>query len=187
MLDVKNKKLRNHLLGQSDLTLDQTISQWKTWDFNEKQSSMDPIIKSKQQSSMEKCGKCGTLHGPKDCPAHGQKCDNCGMMNHWTTSCNKPTTLRNTVRSGISATVGRVGEYVAGNSSSPATQAPARPRQSPRTIVIEEPDNTNMRRARSRGRVRVGTKGSGTIESGVALLPERTVNYRLNSMTLTRI
>ena len=33
------------------------------------------------------CGKCGTSHPPRECPAWGKKCHKCGNKNHFSTQC----------------------------------------------------------------------------------------------------
>ena len=33
------------------------------------------------------CGKCGTSHLPRECPAWGKKCHKCGNKNHFSTQC----------------------------------------------------------------------------------------------------
>ena len=33
------------------------------------------------------CGKCGTSHLPRECPAWGKKCHRCGNKNHFSTQC----------------------------------------------------------------------------------------------------
>ena len=33
------------------------------------------------------CGKCGTSHPPRECPAYGKKCHKCGNKNHFSTQC----------------------------------------------------------------------------------------------------
>ena len=33
------------------------------------------------------CGKCGTSHPLRECPAYGKKCHKCGNKNHFSTQC----------------------------------------------------------------------------------------------------
>ena len=46
---------------------------------------------NKQQSSRGTCGRCGTSHAKKKCPAFGQKCHRCGNMNHYQSLCRSKT------------------------------------------------------------------------------------------------
>ena len=42
------------------------------------------------------CGKCGTSHPPRECPAWGKKCHKCGNKNHFSTYCrSKQSEARN--------------------------------------------------------------------------------------------
>ncbi|CAH2091003.1 unnamed protein product [Euphydryas editha] len=34
-----------------------------------------------------KCRRCQTIHGPRKCPAYGQRCNKCGIKNHFAVSC----------------------------------------------------------------------------------------------------
>lgn len=50
-----------------------------------------PKFESSRASSIEvsknKCSKCGTIHGPQNCPALGTKCNKCSFRNHWANMC----------------------------------------------------------------------------------------------------
>ncbi|XP_044756800.1 uncharacterized protein K02A2.6-like [Coccinella septempunctata] len=39
------------------------------------------------QSYEFRCTRCGSIHGPKSCRAYGKKCQNCGLMNHFSKLC----------------------------------------------------------------------------------------------------
>ena len=39
------------------------------------------------QDHQRRCGKCGTQHQPRKCPAFGTKCGKCGGKNHWQAVC----------------------------------------------------------------------------------------------------
>ena len=40
-----------------------------------------------QRAKGKICGKCGMSHPPRECPAWGKKCHNCGNKNHFSTQC----------------------------------------------------------------------------------------------------
>lgn len=51
---------------------------------------------SSSQSTKFKCKRCQSLHGPRECPAFGKKCNKCGLLNHFAISCKvRNTTVRN--------------------------------------------------------------------------------------------
>lgn len=43
--------------------------------------------KKEIQKKLYTCKKCGTEHGPKSCPAYGQKCRICNKFNHFSLKC----------------------------------------------------------------------------------------------------
>ena len=43
--------------------------------------------RARTRSKGKICGKCGTSHPPKECPAWGKKCHKCGNNNHFSTQC----------------------------------------------------------------------------------------------------
>ena len=43
--------------------------------------------RARTQSKGKVCGKCGTSHPPRECPAWGKKCHKCGNKNHFSTQC----------------------------------------------------------------------------------------------------
>ena len=53
-------------------------------------TSVSEVHKKKE---IRDCGKCGTSHAPRNCPAYRSKCNACGRMGHWKSKCrntNKP-------------------------------------------------------------------------------------------------
>ena len=55
------------------------------------------------------CGKCGTSHPPRECPAWGKKCHKCGNKNYFSTQCrSKQSGARN--RKSRSTSRGRKGK-----------------------------------------------------------------------------
>ena len=48
-----------------------------------KARDLEPRTRSKGKI----CGKCGTSHPPRECPAWGKKCHKCGNKNHFSTQC----------------------------------------------------------------------------------------------------
>ena len=43
--------------------------------------------RARTRSKGKICGKCGTSHPPRECPAWGKKCHKCGNKNHFSTQC----------------------------------------------------------------------------------------------------
>ena len=43
--------------------------------------------RARTRSKGKVCGKCGTSHPPRECPAWGKKCHKCGNKNHFSTQC----------------------------------------------------------------------------------------------------
>lgn len=45
------------------------------------------------------CSRCGRLHQPRQCPAYGQQCNNCGGYNHFARMCTRRTDTTHLVES----------------------------------------------------------------------------------------
>ncbi|XP_046734955.1 uncharacterized protein LOC124404666 [Diprion similis] len=106
VLDMKNKDLRKHLFEQKYLSLSQVIDLWEKCEHTELISKLcisKELLEKQSYKAADKnlskktwnCIKCNTSHEPKQCPAQGKKCENCGMYNHLTACCNKPAALKN--------------------------------------------------------------------------------------------
>ena len=114
VLGIRDDKMRERLLRYNDLTLQKAVDLIKAAEQTEHQvklmgasanvnvlkqgrsksnrSSMQSrAANNKQQSSRGTCGRCGTSHAKKKCPAFGQKCHRCGNMNHYQSLCRSKT------------------------------------------------------------------------------------------------
>ena len=105
VLGVNDKKLRENMLLDPDLSLEKAINMSKasertktelsTMYENNKQENDDlyAINKSKKTRVPErKCWFCGNTHhyGRNNCPAFGKTCHNCNGKNHFSSTCKKP-------------------------------------------------------------------------------------------------
>ena len=59
-----------------------TINEIRTFKQRKGQGSQ-----ARARSKGKICGKCGTSHPPRECPAWGKKCHKCGNKNHFSTQC----------------------------------------------------------------------------------------------------
>ena len=114
VLGIRDDKMRERLLRYNDLTLQKAVDIIKAAEQTEHQvklmgasanvnvlkqgrsksnrSSMQSrAANNKQQSSRGTCGRCGTSHAKKKCPAFNQKCHRCGNMNHYQSLCRSKT------------------------------------------------------------------------------------------------
>ena len=114
VLGIRDDKMRERLLRYNDLTLQKAVDLIKAAEQTEHQvklmgasanvnvlkqgrsksnrSSMQSrAANNKQQSSRGTCGRCGTSHAKKKCPAFGQKCHRCGNMNQYQSLCRSKT------------------------------------------------------------------------------------------------
>ena len=60
-----------------------TINEIKT--FTRKHQGSQARARTRSKGKI--CGKCGTSHPPRECPAWGKKCHKCGNKNHFSTQC----------------------------------------------------------------------------------------------------
>ena len=51
-----------------------------------------------QEANQKACRKCGGTHKPRQCPAFGATCHNCGKRNHYAKVCTSPHEKVGTVR-----------------------------------------------------------------------------------------
>lgn len=96
--------LRERLLRETGLTLDKCVTMCRAVETTRAQAkelrrgetTVHAIHKeqrkkktfTKQKDQKEKsCGKCGSSHKPKSCPAFGKSCNNCGRSNHYARCC----------------------------------------------------------------------------------------------------
>lgn len=112
VMGVRDKHLREKLLGETDLTLEKAVqvcqareltrTRMKTMDCTvnrsnagEAMSDVDRVAvvrtTAPKQRGGEKqaqtCTQCGGKHMPRQCPAYGRECYVCGMKNHYSRVC----------------------------------------------------------------------------------------------------
>lgn len=117
VLGVRNLALQERLLRVPDLSLDKTIEHCKSAETakfqqtllhnqvaevnytvmknettyqrqggKEKEKANGSRVKSSLKEEYD-CKKCGCHHGPRNCPAYGKKCNDCGKLNHFKVGC----------------------------------------------------------------------------------------------------
>ena len=114
VLGIQDDKMHERLLRYNDLTLQKAVNLIKAAKQTEHQvklmgasanvnalkqgrsksnrSSMPShAANNKQQSSLGTCGRGGTSHAKKKCPAFGQKFHRCDNMNHYQSLCQSKT------------------------------------------------------------------------------------------------
>ncbi|XP_026737908.1 uncharacterized protein LOC113501095 isoform X1 [Trichoplusia ni] len=106
---IIDKRLKDRLLRESDLTLSKAIQICKAAELAEEQvkkianePGMSNAVQSikkknvnqdknkKRDGQKEKkfdCSRCGFQHSERKCPAYGKKCKKCGKMNHFARKC----------------------------------------------------------------------------------------------------
>ena len=62
--------------------------------YNQKTKSSYPENRFRTNNTRA-CRWCGNIHKPRECPAYGQSCLHCGIMNHFARVCNKRRSPRN--------------------------------------------------------------------------------------------
>ncbi|KAF2889608.1 hypothetical protein ILUMI_16565 [Ignelater luminosus] len=114
LMGIRDPSTREALLRIDQLTLEKAITFCRTSELSKQQSQQFQsdlhevnFIKNKLGKNMIsnnrdqkfvssnnkmnknkfKCRRCGTLHGPRQCPAYGQICRKCGIKNHFAISC----------------------------------------------------------------------------------------------------
>ncbi|XP_024889360.1 uncharacterized protein LOC112465838 [Temnothorax curvispinosus] len=105
VLGIKDKVLQERLLRVEDLNLQKAIDYCRAAEVSKDQAKslqgdkaeIDSIRKKVQQKSSKfkgkdaatkfDCRRCGTNHGPRECPAYGKKCKKCGKLNHYAIGC----------------------------------------------------------------------------------------------------
>ena len=102
VLGIRDKMLQERLLRIEDLNLQKAIDycraakvskvqarnlQAEIDSIRKKEQKKSKIIKGKEATQKLDCRRCGTRHGPRECPAYGKKCNKCGKLNHFVNSC----------------------------------------------------------------------------------------------------
>ena len=103
VLGVNDKKLRENMLLDPELTLDKAISMAKTnertkveldviEEDSKKENETFAVRREKGDNKAQKeCWFCGSKHvfGRENCPAYGKSCHNCNGRNHFSAMCKK--------------------------------------------------------------------------------------------------
>lgn len=98
---IKDDRLRERLLGTTDLTYDRTVQMCQASELAHKQASdmsknnesqlSVAVVKKKTQTKKNSdhfdCKRCGTKHGKRSCPAYKKKCNTCGKLGHFEVCC----------------------------------------------------------------------------------------------------
>ena len=114
VMGVRDKRLREKLLGEVDLTLARAIRMCQAKEVTQQRlKSMDVGIvgeaeckvetvvnrrndgqfkrpvreENDREQRMHSCGNCGGEHRPRQCPAFGRECRVCGIKNHFARVC----------------------------------------------------------------------------------------------------
>lgn len=96
---VWDKKLRERLLREDKLTLEQAVQICKASELTEEHKKawentgklVEPVVKQKSQERGRKCGKCNRRHEPRKCPAYQKICHKCKKKNHFAVCCKLKT------------------------------------------------------------------------------------------------
>lgn len=112
---ILDNGLKERLLREQDLTLDKAVNMCRAAETTRAQAkelcrdetSVHAIKReehhtqrlTKQKQAKERnqnttCGKCGFIHKPKNCPAYGKSCNNCGKNNHFSKCCKAEATKK---------------------------------------------------------------------------------------------
>ncbi|KAM7285148.1 uncharacterized protein ISCGN_032110 [Ixodes scapularis] len=87
---IQNKKLREKLLREKDLTLEKAVDFCKSAEISERQNKtwetpdtlVEPVTRRERNSpGRRKCQYCSSMHEPRKCPAFGKSCNKCGKKN----------------------------------------------------------------------------------------------------------
>lgn len=113
---IRNKKIQERLLEDDDVSLEKTVSMCRSSELSQLQVKIlqetpqevnavktmrqkfrprDTSNKQKESRPMTKdeeyqCGRCGTRHKVRKCPAYQKECFNCKGRGHFTKMCKKP-------------------------------------------------------------------------------------------------
>lgn len=111
VMGVRDKGLREKLLGEVDLTLEraiqicqarevtqQRIKSMNSGTMSEAECKIETVVNKQThkqskasrgdwEQQLRSCGNCGGEHRPRQCPAFGKDCRLCGMRNHFARVC----------------------------------------------------------------------------------------------------
>lgn len=106
VIGVQDKRVRMQLLKETDLTVERAIqicqasesakAQLKTFSEEGETAEVDAVRRAKDRVMPRKkmqsyeskgCGKCGSKHALRKCPAFGKDCRKCGGKNHFAKCC----------------------------------------------------------------------------------------------------
>jgi len=98
-----NNEVRQKLFDDDNLTLDKTIKLCRSTErireqlssFPEKSSHVQAVT---QQQDTFMCGRCGTSHGRRACPAYRNKCT-CGRIGHFSSVCRSRKSFNKQIKS----------------------------------------------------------------------------------------
>lgn len=66
------------------------VKKKRSFDPKAKTNSIFQPKQTRQPPKHRTCSRCGSRHQPRQCPAYGKTCNNCGMENHFATVCRQP-------------------------------------------------------------------------------------------------
>ena len=107
LFGVRDDVARQRMLEEEELTLQKAINICHTIEATKAQLhfmaakdqpadiSVNQIKKNREtlgsyvQPCKKTCFYCGTIHGPRQCPAYGKQCHKCGKRNHFATVCQR--------------------------------------------------------------------------------------------------
>lgn len=97
---------RQKLWIEDELTLERTKKNCRTAEraskeMNELQSGgMSQSVNALRDAKTYDCKRCGTNHGPRQCPAYGRNCKNCNNVGHFSKMC-RANTKGSTSKQGV--------------------------------------------------------------------------------------
>ena len=92
VIGVADPKIRARLLREPDLTLPRALDICRTAEITTEQlktfdSPEEVLHELRSRPSRPRCKYCGDNHKPRECPAFGTNCSNCGKKNHFAKVC----------------------------------------------------------------------------------------------------
>lgn len=95
---ISDKKLRQRMLSEKDLTLQKADQMCKAAEVSAQQNAewsketrqVEYTRRTEQASNKQaRCRQCGRFHAPEECPARGKICYACKKKNHFAACCRK--------------------------------------------------------------------------------------------------